>query len=69
MEIKKYLLKQITHKYVPKKLLDRPKTGFGVPVYDWLKKDLKELLFFYVSEAQLSKHNYINIREAIRHEG
>ncbi|MEO6705249.1 MAG: asparagine synthase (glutamine-hydrolyzing) [Ginsengibacter sp.] len=64
--IKKYLLKEITHKYVPKELLNRPKTGFGIPVYEWLRNDLKEQLYFYISEEQLSKHNYLNIQEALR---
>jgi len=64
--IKKYLLKEITYKYVPKKLLCRPKTGFGIPVYEWLRSDLKEYLYLYISEEQLSKHNYINSKEALR---
>lgn len=37
----KYLLRKLTYRYVPKKLLDRPKKGFGVPVNDWLRNDLK----------------------------
>lgn len=64
--IKKYLLKEITYKYVPKELLDRPKTGFGIPVYSWLQNDLKEYVYYYISEEQLSKHNFINIKEALR---
>jgi asparagine synthase (glutamine-hydrolysing) len=64
--IKKYLLKEITYKYVPKELLNRPKTGFGIPVYEWLRNDLKEYLYLYISQEQLSKHNYINIKEALR---
>ena len=63
---KKYLLKQITHKYVPQNLLERPKTGFGIPVFDWLKGDLKEYLFEYINEEELSRHEYINSKEAIR---
>jgi asparagine synthase (glutamine-hydrolysing) len=64
--IKKYLLKKITHKYIPKELLDRPKTGFAIPVYEWLRSDLKGQLYFYINEEQLSRHNYINIKEALR---
>lgn len=37
----KYLLRKLAYRYVPKKILDRPKKGFGVPVNDWLRNDLK----------------------------
>jgi asparagine synthase (glutamine-hydrolysing) len=37
----KYLLRQLAYRYIPKDILDRPKQGFGVPVSDWLKGDLK----------------------------
>jgi asparagine synthase (glutamine-hydrolysing) len=63
---KKYLLKTIAHKYIPKKLLDRPKTGFGLPVYEWLKTDMKDLLLDYINEDQLSKHDFINAAKAIK---
>jgi asparagine synthase (glutamine-hydrolysing) len=62
---KKYLLKKIAHKYIPKALLDRPKSGFALPVYEWLKHDLKDYLFYYINEEQLSKHNFIDVQKAI----
>ncbi len=37
----KYLLRKLAYRYVPEKILDRPKQGFGLPVNDWLRKDLK----------------------------
>lgn len=37
----KYLPKLLTYKYINKDLLDRPKTGFAVPLGEWLKSDLK----------------------------
>lgn len=40
----KYILKQITHKYIPKELLERPKKGFSIPIEKWLKEDLKEFV-------------------------
>src|SRR5690606_6969573 len=38
---KKFILKEIVHKYIPKEIMDRPKMGFGIPVEKWLQKELK----------------------------
>lgn len=50
---KKYILKDITHDYIPKELLDRPKTGFGVPLDKWMRGPLKEQLLAYSDESFL----------------
>jgi asparagine synthase (glutamine-hydrolysing) len=47
---KKWLLKQITHKYIPKEIMDRPKMGFGIPVDEWLKNELKDYVEEYLSD-------------------
>ncbi|MBN4049763.1 asparagine synthase (glutamine-hydrolyzing), partial [Bacteroidales bacterium AH-315-N07] len=44
---KKYILKQLAYRYIPEKLLNRTKMGFGVPVFEWLHKDLTYLLDEY----------------------
>lgn len=38
----KYLLRRLAYRYVPQKILDRPKQGFRVPIDRWLKGPLKE---------------------------
>ncbi len=62
---KKYLIKKIAHKYIPKELLDRPKTGFSLPVNEWLRNELKNYLYEFVNEEQLNKHDFINVKKAI----
>jgi asparagine synthase (glutamine-hydrolysing) len=37
----KYVLRQILAKYVPRELWERPKSGFAIPLRDWLRKDLR----------------------------
>jgi asparagine synthase (glutamine-hydrolysing) len=40
----KRILKDIVHTYVPQTLLDRPKSGFTLPISAWLKNELSPLL-------------------------
>lgn len=58
--IKKYLLKEITHQYIPVSLLDRPKMGFAIPIVNWLATDLKYLLDEYLNERFLTTQNIFN---------
>jgi len=49
----KHILKNITHKYIPKEIMDRPKQGFGVPINEWLRSDFKDMLEEYSSMEYL----------------
>lgn len=51
--VRKYILKDIAHDYIPKELLDRPKKGFGVPLDKWMRGPLKEQLIDYSDETFL----------------
>lgn len=61
---KKYILKQLTYKYVPQALLDRPKMGFGVPLRKWLRTVLKEEIRRYADQEILKKQD-IFVPEAV----
>jgi len=53
---KKYILKQIVYKYIPKEMMDRKKMGFGIPVEKWLSNELKGLVKEYLAEKALNDH-------------
>jgi asparagine synthase (glutamine-hydrolysing) len=49
----KYLLREILYRYVPKNYYEYPKAGFQVPLFEWLKGDLKYLLDHYLNKDRL----------------
>ncbi len=58
----KYIVRKILYKYIPQELIDRPKKGFGMPVYEWFRKELKELYEHYLSERELKATGIFNER-------
>jgi asparagine synthase (glutamine-hydrolysing) len=36
--------------------MDRPKSGFSIPIEKWLSKELKSLVLAYLDELKLVKH-------------
>ncbi|MBX3164164.1 MAG: asparagine synthase (glutamine-hydrolyzing) [Bacteroidetes bacterium] len=58
--IKKYILKEIVHAHIPKKLMDRPKMGFAIPIEQWLMNDLKDLVLHYLSDEKIASQNIFN---------
>jgi asparagine synthase (glutamine-hydrolysing) len=53
--IGKYILKKLLARYIPIELIERPKMGFGVPIDQWFRDGLKELLLDYLSPDRLRR--------------
>lgn len=51
--IKKRILRDIVHDYIPPKLLDRPKMGFAIPIAKWLQNDLRDHVEDYLSKDRI----------------
>ncbi len=59
---KKYILKNILNKYVPNKLMDRPKKGFGAPIDKWIRGDeFRELIDNYLSIEKIKKDGIFDV--------
>jgi asparagine synthase (glutamine-hydrolysing) len=61
---KKYILKEAFATYFPKDFLNKSKKGFGVPVGDWLRDNLKNELISYCDKSFIEKQNLFHF-EAI----
>ncbi|MEO8109968.1 MAG: asparagine synthase (glutamine-hydrolyzing) [Ginsengibacter sp.] len=58
--IKKKILKDLLKEYVPEKMMDRPKTGFSLPIASWLRGDLSYLLDEYLNASSIKKSGVLN---------
>jgi asparagine synthase (glutamine-hydrolysing) len=56
----KKCLKKYLERYLPKEILYRSKKGFGVPIAEYFRKELKHLVVEKV--IKFDKHNYFNKR-------
>ena len=57
----KWCLRELLYQRVPKELIERPKTGFGVPLDSWLRNELNEWARSLLSPSRLAEAGYFNV--------
>ncbi len=53
--IGKWVLKKAMEPYLPRDVIYRPKTGFGVPLRRWIKHDLKDMVHDFLSIDSINR--------------
>ena len=56
----KWLLRQVLHKYIPEGLVERPKSGFTLPLSEWLRGPLKDWAEGLINTDRIESEGILN---------
>ena len=59
----KRIIRDIVYKYIPAEMMNRPKTGFDLPIYKWLKSDLTWMMDELLCEGAIQQTRFFNHKQ------
>lgn len=62
----KWILREVLDRYVPRKLIDRPKMGFSIPLDAWLRGPLREWADALLDPARLAREGFLEPEPIVR---
>jgi asparagine synthase (glutamine-hydrolysing) len=62
----KWLVRQVLDRHVPSALVDRPKTGFGIPLDDWLRGPLQGWVSDLLAPDRLNRQGWFEAARVSR---
>ena len=64
--LSKWPLRQVLYRHVPRELIERPKTGFSIPLAEWLRGPLREWAENLLSEKRLREGGLVSVTDVRR---
>ena len=57
---------QVVSKYIPEHLVEKRKKGFGVPIDDWLRNELRDWMNDQLSESVIKNQGVFNYEPIVK---
>ena len=56
----KHILKEVSRRWLPREIVERPKVGFDSPIGQWFKEELRPFLATFLSPSQVDRSGLLN---------
>jgi asparagine synthase (glutamine-hydrolysing) len=58
----KWILRQLLYRHIPEEMIDRPKSGFALPLAEWLREPLRDWAESLLDESIMHQQGYLHTK-------